>query len=442
MLIIADDLTGALDTGVQFSKKGIRVKTICHPGDVDLISQKTFPVVVINSDSRHCTPEEAYRRVKAICQKGDAEGYDYFYKKTDSALRGNIGAELSAAMDGINASRACFVPAFPDAGRVTRGGIHSWNGVPIHQTAFGSDRLNPVVTSNVAELIHLQTDRKTLVHELEPESSDDGQNADAVKPEDSLREEDAGSGRPGGGAQAEGIHIYDAVTNQDLRKIAAGIDTSAFRIMAGCAGFAGFLPDFLKLETGYTGNCAEYKGMLVLSGSIHPVSIGQIDYAKKKGMPECRIEAKLRLSREPVGALPGKETISQWEEALKKAPFALILDSLDAKEGETAEYAAKQGMEPGQIHQVISRNMADIAAAFLEKLDKKPLLFVIGGDTLAAVIKRLGCREIIPMKELDEGTVYSEGVCEGGSVLPLITKSGGFGGEDTIWKIGKLPGNL
>ena len=100
LFIIADDLTGALDTGVKFSENGLH--TVVVPLAERAFSMpvdENVDVLVVNADSRCMTPLEAYDRVyrlALLAKKLDAE---IIYKKVDSALRGNIGSELSAMLD-------------------------------------------------------------------------------------------------------------------------------------------------------------------------------------------------------------------------------------------------------------------------------------------------------------------------------------------------------
>ena len=99
LLVIADDFTGALDTGVQFAKEGIPAKvTDDRNSDLaELFSQAQ--VVVVDTESRHLSPEAARREVAQVIQRVSAAKVDIIYKKTDSALRGNVGAELSALLE-------------------------------------------------------------------------------------------------------------------------------------------------------------------------------------------------------------------------------------------------------------------------------------------------------------------------------------------------------
>jgi len=103
--IIADDLTGAMDTGVAFARIGL--STIIALGN------EVAPdagAVVISTDSRADDPETAYGKARKAAD--EVIGL-YVYKKIDSTLRGNIGSELRAVIDALHIDKAIICPAFP-----------------------------------------------------------------------------------------------------------------------------------------------------------------------------------------------------------------------------------------------------------------------------------------------------------------------------------------
>ena len=101
LLIIADDFTGALDTSVHFAKRQISTLATTNR-DIDFWSlPPDIQVLAIDTETRHLPGEEAYRIVLDVARRAVKAGIPYLYKKTDSTLRGNIGAELSALMDGL-----------------------------------------------------------------------------------------------------------------------------------------------------------------------------------------------------------------------------------------------------------------------------------------------------------------------------------------------------
>ena len=112
--VIADDITGAMDTGVGLAQAGLAA-TISF-------SSTTMPgsdSIVATTDSRAESPSEAYRRVKAVGER--FQDY-YIYKKIDSTLRGNIAAELQALLDVTRAPKAVVCPAFPSIKRTVVNG--------------------------------------------------------------------------------------------------------------------------------------------------------------------------------------------------------------------------------------------------------------------------------------------------------------------------------
>ena len=155
LLMIADDFTGALDAGVQFAKNGFSTKVMVYSKDMT-VKAEDADVLVVDAETRHKQPLEAYRTILQIVKPAAESGVSYFFKKTDSALRGNIGAELTAMLDATGRTLLNFVPAFPQMNRVTVKGIHFIDGVPVDESVFGADPFEPVTTSNVEELIHQQ----------------------------------------------------------------------------------------------------------------------------------------------------------------------------------------------------------------------------------------------------------------------------------------------
>lgn len=91
ILIIADDFTGALDTGVKFSSAGARTKVIMDV-EMEFTTETEAEALVLCAPTRHLPAQEAYRMIRRITERATAAGIGCILKKTDSALRGNIGA--------------------------------------------------------------------------------------------------------------------------------------------------------------------------------------------------------------------------------------------------------------------------------------------------------------------------------------------------------------
>ena len=162
LLIIADDFTGALDTGVQFSSRGAKTKVITDP-QYNLSLANELDVLVLDSETRHLASEKAYEIVNNFVKRVVSSFPNInIYKKTDSELRGNVGSELSAAMDAIGVDKMAFIPAFPAMNRVTKNSIHYIDGVQVAQSVFGKDPFESVKNSDVNVVLAEQTDKKGI----------------------------------------------------------------------------------------------------------------------------------------------------------------------------------------------------------------------------------------------------------------------------------------
>ena len=219
LLMIADDFTGALDTGVQLAAHGIPTQVVVGQADLSACSST---VLVVDTETRHLSAAKAAEAVARLTRSAVENGVGCIYKKTDSALRGNIGAELAALLKASGARNLPFLPAFPQIGRTTKKGVHYIDGVPVNESPFGIDPFEPVRCAEVTKLIHLQTDM----------------------PAQNLRPGETASDKTG-------ILVYDAATAADLE--AAGrqlFQNGTPPVLAGCAGFAAFLPELLGLSDG------------------------------------------------------------------------------------------------------------------------------------------------------------------------------------------------
>jgi len=111
--LVADDLTGACDAGVQFALRGLSTIVWLDPEP-----SKPSEVTVISTNSRNDPPEEAGEKVRRACR---ALG-GVLFKKIDSTLHGNIVAEIEAVLEECGFREAYLAPAFPAQGRTVRDG--------------------------------------------------------------------------------------------------------------------------------------------------------------------------------------------------------------------------------------------------------------------------------------------------------------------------------
>ena len=81
LLIIADDLTGALDTVVQFAASGAATRVVTNI-NYDYSEAEEVKVLVMDAETRHLDSREAYQVVYNITKGAIQHGIPYIYKKT------------------------------------------------------------------------------------------------------------------------------------------------------------------------------------------------------------------------------------------------------------------------------------------------------------------------------------------------------------------------
>jgi len=129
VLIIADDLTGALDSSVAFAGPGRSVLVARKPDAIPQILSQSPDVLAVNTASRECDAEEAAQRVAAALARLPLADIPMIMKKVDSRLKGNIAAEMAVLQAALGARRIIAAPAIPAMGRRVTGGVLSGDGI-------------------------------------------------------------------------------------------------------------------------------------------------------------------------------------------------------------------------------------------------------------------------------------------------------------------------
>jgi len=410
LLVIADDLTGATDTGVQFAKQGIAT-FVTFDMDVDIKTLSAdLQVLVIDTESRHLAPDKATGRVKKVINLARKQGVSFFYKKTDSTLRGNVGAELDAALEASGSKKLAFIPAFPKAGRYTIKGSQYIGDKLLHLTQFGSDPLEPAISSFIPKILGSQTRRGVAL----------------ATPEGIISRSDNYS------EKAE-IILFDCRNDTEMR--VAGENLCAHNMLkmtAGSAGFAEVLPGFLKLPR-MTQKFSQPAGpALIINGSLNEASLRQTSYAEKKGIKAFVLPQELLSgSSHKTGRIKslckdlsfeasvGNSVILRSVKSRKQLEKILPINDLNAKVND--------------VYGLASQNLGKITAEILREAAYSSIV-VFGGDTLVAILKAMDVTGIRPLEEISPGLAVSQmtGMPRG---LSLISKAGGFGDEDVIINI-------
>jgi len=405
ILILADDLTGASDAGAQFAKHGIPTHVLTHWEFMSLGHEDDTGVVVINTESRHMTPDDAFSTVTKIAKAAKAFGIKTIYKKTDSTLRGNIGSEIEAVMKAWGSVFLVYVPAFPDAHRFIRGGVLYVEDRRVTETSFADDILSPVRHSYLPDVIGDQSKVPCQVINLSR-----------------LRQNAVDLRQPGY------ISIIDGETNADLRQTATILrNQEVTGCFAGTAAFAEHLIELLELPSVPVSEPEIHSPVMVVSGSVNPVSLAQLRHGLIHGYVSSQLTPELLFPN------PNRSTDSSLQpeiqhacDVLTRGQHLIVHTARTEVEAQTYfRFAERRGITLQQTPQHLMKSVAQFVREVMQGTHV-PTLIIFGGETAYTTLRVLGCQRARVQKEISIGAnVLEANVLN--RPLRLITKSGGFG---------------
>ena len=270
LTILADDLTGACDTGAFFARPA--------PVPVTVFPQRPAraDVTVVDTESRPLAAAQARERVRAAA--GRAPRPDLWLKKVDSTLRGAVAAEIDALIVEAHAGGALLCPAFPAQHRTVVDGVLRVAGTPVAETALAREPDFALGGSNIIDALRAGSPRPV-----------------AGCPLGALR-----SGRLG--APEGAIVVCDAESDADLELIVtAGLESRPRPVLVGSAGLAGALARRLGLA-GEPPTIPSGLRWLIVAGSLHPATAAQLAAARSHGARILAPPASIAADRQAVAA--------------------------------------------------------------------------------------------------------------------------------------------
>jgi uncharacterized protein YgbK (DUF1537 family) len=314
------------------------------------------------------------------------------FKKIDSLLRGNIGAEVAGVLEAVSAARpalAVVAPAFPRTGRTTIEGVVHVDGVPL------------AVEGDVARALGVAGLTTRLIRRSDWRD----------------RESLAGLFR----AVAEaGVHaaVVDATEEEDLAAIASAAEALGQEgVLVGTGGIAAHIGrdrhgspttsagEGLPLQNAFARERSAGAGPLVVIGSYSQIGRGQLEHLIANGVRHVELPplAEDDDERDPSAAL---------QQALAVGAAVLtpsLADPLDKSQA--------------------ARVCAALATAAAAAADSASALVVSGGETAAAVLEAIGAPHFWLRAELLPGVVLAD---LPGHPIPFVLKSGSFGDAQTL----------
>jgi uncharacterized protein YgbK (DUF1537 family) len=246
-LLIADDLTGVCDTGVQFVRRGLSCEV---QFDLSTNRSSRADVVAYNTNSRNDNLSDSRRKIEAIAERYAGRDTGLLFKKIDSTMRGNVGEEIAAALEHFQCESAIIAPAYPAMLRTIQGGVLEWTD------CSGAERID------IPQMLVRQGMASEQIVSIKPE----GQNPATLA--FTLNTDIANGAK---------LIVVDSVSQDNLRTlVAAGTKLGRRILWVGSAGLGIALAHHLrKTEVKQTMPQTQDASVVFCIGSTHPVTVRQ-----------------------------------------------------------------------------------------------------------------------------------------------------------------------
>jgi uncharacterized protein YgbK (DUF1537 family) len=148
--VFADDVSGAADAGICFTRLSSRTVVSLHPDPP--LGEDVGVWIAVTRDRALLGDalEQSWRRWRPLAERGAATGE--LVLKMDSLARGSWPHRLRQLLETSGSSLALVMPAVPALGRTTVAGVQLLRGQPVSETEAGRDPVTPVASSSLAEL--------------------------------------------------------------------------------------------------------------------------------------------------------------------------------------------------------------------------------------------------------------------------------------------------
>lgn len=403
--IIADDLTGGAESAVAMGQGPL---LFFHEAAarIDLADEDVW---ALSTTSRPLPPREAAQRsrtvARALHNNPSLRNKPRFFKKVDSLLRGNIGAETDGFLDGADLAFSLIAPAHPLNGRTTRNDIHYVDDIPVARTEAGRDPVTPVVTSSLSRIMAAQSPWPVVSIGTELL---DGTFESLVDRIGSL----TGNGR---------IHIVFDITEPGHLDTVARLALEAFpaSLPVGSGGLAQALARhgaFTTAERAGEPVCLPVAAPLLMAlGSASPAACRQVE-ALQSAHP-CRLIEITPQSLSDASASSRLAELSCHDrtiDIIRLSPPDTTLHTSDAR--------------------VVAEKFGCLIAEHIRK-NRPGALYVSGGDTAVSTFTALDGLAIRILDEVTTGLVRGRIIGGAAKGMPICTKPGSFGADDALVRL-------
>lgn len=415
--IIADDLTGANDTALQFHLKGANTQILLSD-EIEPLNAKSTQTWAISTESRNVNPEAAYEKVlKAAKMLQEKLNPDYFYKKIDSTIRGNIAVEVLGILSALDYDASIVLPAFPAEVRTTVGGYHLLRGIPIERTEIARDPHSPIFESHLPTLLKSQIspEYQELIGQIELKTVMKGAGPILQRINELVQE-------------GKKLIIADAVSTVDIEQVALAIKKSDYKILpSGTAAFAQALSEywFANLESEHIIKTFPRLPKLIISGSATQITANQIE--KLEDCDEFDDILSIRLDLKTVLEGVKEELVDRVVSNLRVENAVIVHTSNLINEFDGfSEDSLNAELTKTNLAEVITDFLAELTRRVLAK--KEAILITLGGETSYKCCSAIDAYQLQLIDEVAPAIALSLDH----NAQWIVTKSGNLGNANTL----------
>lgn len=418
--IIADDLTGANDSALQFYLQGANTQILLS-GSAELENCSATQVWAVSTETRNVSQEEAFEKVRTVARMLiDKLNPDYFFKKIDSTIRGNIAVETLTVLNEIQWDAAVVVPAFPDEQRITVGGYHLLRSMPIERTELSHDPKAPICESHLPTLLECQLieEYRHLVGHVELKTIMKGAGPILVKINELL-------------ADGKKLIVMDAVSNTDIEQISLAIKKLDKRILP--TGTAAFAKALAKLWFGMADDTEVIQQKIIpplpkciISGSATQLCAAQI--AELKASYYFDNFAEYNLKFEDICSCVSDELVSDIVFNLAQGKDVLI-HTTGLEEAPHDTQGEEENEENISFPNLITDYLSELAYRIKSRVET--IFIFIGGETAYKSCERIGATRL----QLIDKVTGPIPLCLDYNGQWVVTKSGNLGNTQTMVEV-------
>ena len=415
--VIADDLTGANDTALQFHLKGANTQILLSD-EIELLNLKGTQVWAISTESRNVDSNTAYEKVVKIANMFKEKlNPDFLYKKIDSTIRGNIAVEILGILSVFEYDASIIVPAFPAEMRTTVGGYHMLKGIPMERTEMACDPHSPIRESHLPTLLRTQLpdEYSDIVGQIELKTVMKGAGPILQKIKELI---DSG----------KRIIVADAVSTVDIEQIALALNKSDSRILpAGAASFAQCLGEywFSDIENEHIIKTLPSLPKFIVSGSATQITANQIERLENSDEFDNILAVNLDIKTVLSGV--SDELTDRVVSNLNLGNTVVVHTSELIKDFD--------GFSDDSFNAELTKaNLADVITDFLAELTRRvtskteAILITLGGETSYKCCQAIGAHQLQLVDEVAPAIALSMDY----KAQWIVTKSGNLGGVNTL----------